>query len=75
MNWTVLHNKQESPNMNITLDGETSDRITALTLAEHRNLMLEQLEREDLHDEDRGKYSRLVKAIDILITEYFEVPA
>jgi hypothetical protein len=61
--------------MNITLDGETSDRITALTLAEHRNLMLEQLEREDLHDEDRGKYSRLVKAIDILITEYFEVPA
>ena len=70
----MLHSKQESPNMNITLDGETSDRIAALTLSEHRNLMLEQLEREDLHDEDRSKYSRLVKAIDILITEYFEVP-
>jgi hypothetical protein len=60
--------------MDIKLDGETADRITALTLAEHHNMMLEQLEREDLHDTDRGYYTRLSKCIDTLLTEYFEVP-
>lgn len=60
--------------MSITLDGETADRITALTLAEHRAIMLEQLNNEKLHDEDLGKYTRLIKCIDSLLNEYFEVP-
>jgi len=60
--------------MSITLDGETADRITALTLAEHREFMVEQLDNEALHDEDRGRYTRYIKAIDTLLGEYFEVP-
>lgn len=60
--------------MSITLDGETADRITALTLAEHRTIMAEQLDNESLHDEDRGRYVRFIKAIDTLLGEYFEVP-
>ena len=60
--------------MSITLDGETADRITALTLAEHREIMTEQLDNENLHDEDRGSYTRYIKAIDTLLNEYFQVP-
>lgn len=60
--------------MDIKLDGETADRVTALTLDQHRKLMLENLENESLHDEDRGKYMRYVYAIETLLNEYFEVP-
>ena len=60
--------------MSITLDGETADRITALTLVEHRDFMAEQLDNENLHDEDRGSYTRYIKAIDTLLNEYFQVP-
>jgi len=58
----------------ITLDGETADRIAALALAEHREIMTAQLDNENLHDEDRGRYTRYIKAIDTLLDEYFEVP-
>lgn len=58
----------------ITLDSETADRIAALALAEHRDIMAEQLDNENLHDEDRGRYTRYIKAIDTLLDEYFEVP-
>lgn len=34
--------------MSIGLDGETADRIAALTLDEHRRIMLEQLDNENL---------------------------
>lgn len=60
--------------MGITLDGETADRITALTLVEHRDFMIAQLDNEQLHDEDRGSYTRYVKAIDTLLNEYFQAP-
>lgn len=60
--------------MSITLDGETADRIAALALTEHREIMVEQLDNENLHDEDRGRYTRYIKAIDTLLNEYFEIP-
>ena len=60
--------------MSITLDPETADRITALTLQEHRNMFEDFLKDDKLHDEDRGRYHRYMAAIDMLLNEYFEVP-
>jgi hypothetical protein len=57
----------------VTLDGETADRITALTLMEHRGLFAEMIKDETLHDEDRGRYVRYSAAIDTLLNEYFGV--
>lgn len=58
----------------IKLDGETADRITALTLAEHMGYLKQDLNREDLHDEDRGRNTRLVQCMETLLSEYFERP-
>lgn len=58
----------------IRLDGETADRITALTLAEHMEYLKQDLDKENLHDEDRGRNIRLVNCMQTLLTEYFEVP-
>ena len=58
----------------IRLDGETADRITALTLAEHMEYLTQDLDKENLHDEDRGRNIRLVNCMQTLLTEYFEVP-
>jgi hypothetical protein len=58
----------------ISLDGETADRITALTLAEHRDHFEQSVADPALHDEDRGRYMRYMLAIDMLLNEYFEVP-
>jgi hypothetical protein len=60
--------------MEIKLDGETADRITALTLDEHRTMFRQFIEEGKLHDEDRGRYTRYIECIDTLLTEYFEVP-
>jgi hypothetical protein len=65
---------QDQPMPNITLDGETADRITALTLDEHRTMFKDFLANEKLHDSDRGRYTRYIECIDTLLTEYFEVP-
>jgi hypothetical protein len=60
--------------MEIKLDGETADRITALTLMEHREIMSDMLKDKKLHDEDRGRYVRYIESIDSLLNEYFERP-
>ncbi len=63
--------------MEIKLDGETADRITALTLAEHRDMCQASLEEMKIgkhHDEDIGRYVRLLDAMDTLLNEYFERP-
>ena len=60
--------------MEIKLDGETADRITALTLDEHRTMFRQFIQEGKLHDEDRGRYHRYIDAIDMLLTEYFQVP-
>lgn len=61
--------------MDVKLDGETADRITALTLAQHCEWMKQELDNDQLHDEDRGRYYRLTKAIDLLLDEYFGIVA
>lgn len=58
---------------NITLDGETSDRITALTLKEHRKMLNSQIRAKNTHPEDRENYRELVAAMDLLLTRYFPV--
>lgn len=60
--------------MEIKLDGETADRITALTLAQHCEWLEQQLAGDKLHDEDRGRYHRLTQAMNMLVNEYFQVP-
>ena len=60
--------------IDIKLDGETADRITALTIKQHRDWLAEVLEREELHDEDRGRNQRLVQCMDTLLAEYFQEP-
>ncbi len=65
-----MTNKQP---MGITLDGETADRITALTLMQHLEMMQESMASETLHDEDRGRYMRYQTAINTLLNEYFGV--
>lgn len=59
--------------MDISIDGETADRITALTLAQHCLWMKQELLGTKLHDEDRGRYHRLSEAMDMLVKEYFNV--
>ena len=61
-------------NDNITLDGETADRIAALTIKQHRDWLVQDLERENLHDEDRGRNHRLIQCMDTLLNEYFQAP-
>jgi hypothetical protein len=63
----------------VTIDGETADRITALTIAQHRDWMIEHLDKafdggRRLHDEEIGRYTRLIRAANTLLEEYFEVP-
>lgn len=63
----------------ITMDGETADRITALTLAQHRDWMVEFVvdachHNNKLSDAEIGRYTRLIKAANTLLEEYFEVP-
>ena len=60
----------------IQIDGETADRITALTLAQHRDWMVECISAryDKMSDEELGRYTRLIKSTNILLTEYFEVP-
>jgi hypothetical protein len=63
--------------MEIKLDGETADRITALTLAEHRDMCrvsLEEMKAKKQNDSDIGQYVRLIDAMDTLLNEYFERP-
>lgn len=59
--------------MDIKLDGETADRITALTLMQHYEMIQDSLADEKLHDEDRGRYMRYQTAINTLLNEYFGV--
>ena len=61
---------------NIEIDGETADRITALTLIQHRDWMVESIsERYDkMSDEEIGRYTKLIKAANILLEDYFQVP-
>jgi hypothetical protein len=60
---------------NIAIDCETADRITVLTLQNHKDYILAELEDIDeknlIHPEDVIKNQQLVKAIDFLIDEYF----
>ena len=61
----------------IKLDGETADRITALTLAEHRDMCrasLEEMKAGKQNDADIGHYTRLIDAMDTLLSEYFQRP-
>lgn len=60
--------------MEIKLDGETADRVTALTLSEHGSMIKQMIHEGKLHDEDLGRYHRLADAVDLLLTEYFQVP-
>ena len=57
--------------MDIKLDGETANRVTVLTLTQHRDWLKEDIKDPKLHDEDRGRNLRLVQAMDILLSEYF----
>jgi len=60
---------------NVELDGETTDRITLLTLKEHRNFFVKEMEEfkngKYLHPEDVAKNIKLTEAINLLINEYF----
>lgn len=62
----------------ITIDGETADRITALTLAQHRDWMVQFV--VDAHGNNKiserevYRYTKLIKASNTLLEEYFEVP-
>jgi len=68
----------------ITIDGETADRITLLTLKEHRNYLKKELSEWKknpktetnpagywLHPEDVAKNTQLVEAMNTLI-KWFE---
>ena len=62
----------------ITIDGETADRITALALAQHRDFLVKEITealdgKYHLHDSDLGFYTRLIKAFNLLLEEYFEI--
>jgi hypothetical protein len=59
---------------NIPLDGETADRITALTMSTHLGWIREDLASEKTHPEDRERYQRLADAMDLLLKEYFQGP-
>ena len=69
----------------IELDGETADRITVLTLKEHRASFIKELKewkknpKTDsnpqgywLHPEDVAEYTLLIEAINLLLNQYFE---
>lgn len=59
----------------IFIDGETADRITGLTLKQHRDWMQQDLDAERLHDSDYARYAKMVKYIDYLLENYFtDVP-
>jgi Txe/YoeB family toxin of Txe-Axe toxin-antitoxin module len=72
--WQSLDKSLLRTQMEIKLDGETADRITALTLNEHREMFKGFISEGKLHDEDRGRYHRYIDAIDMLLSEYFQVP-
>ena len=58
----------------ITLDGDTADKITVLTLKEQRSYLKKELSNykkgEYLHPEDVVKNGELIKHMDVLI-KYF----
>jgi hypothetical protein len=69
------------------IDGETADRITALTLRDYRAYLKKELARwkknpktEDnpdgywLHPEDVAGNIRTISALDLIISHYTEVP-
>ena len=60
----------------ITIDGESADRITAATLAQHRDMIVKILTKSmnTMPDSELARYTRLLKSITILLEEYFEVP-
>ena len=61
----------------IKIDCETADRITTLTLAQHRDFLVKEVTaalngKHNLHDSDLGLYTRLIKAFNLLLEQYFE---
>lgn len=60
----------------LTIDGETADRITALCIKQHRDWMVELVSHryDKMYVEDLARYTRLIQASNILLSEYFEVP-
>ena len=60
----------------ITIDGESADRITALVLSQHRDMIVKILNKSmnNMSDSELARYTRLLKSITILLEEYFEVP-
>ena len=61
----------------IKIDCETADRITVLALAQHRDFLVKEITealdgKYHLHDSDLGFYTRLIKAFNLLLEEYFE---
>ena len=60
----------------ITIDSESADRITALVLSQHRDMIVKILNKSmnNMSDSELARYTRLLKSITILLEEYFEVP-
>lgn len=69
------------------IDGETADRITALTLRDYRAYLKKELKQWKknpktdsnpdgywLHPEDVAGNIRAIEALDLIITHYVEVP-
>jgi hypothetical protein len=60
----------------VTIDGETADRITALTLAQHRDWMVEYVvnSRHKISEAELERYTNLIKSSNTLLEQYYEVP-
>lgn len=60
----------------ITIDGETADRIATQVLMEHRDFMREELGaaevgEKQLHPQDSLNYQKCLEAINYLLKNYF----
>lgn len=60
--------------MSITLDGDTADRITLLSLTQHRSYLQEQLTQHAagqwLHPEDAQRYGQCIQSMNCIIAYY-----